>query len=137
MSAAATSKAFRARLQLHDHELLALQNWAMSNCALHSLFRSGGATVLVALRAAPQTSSSFARTLRGALRRRGFCTTGLRGRWLFLISEREAISSCVGTATELLLEAPAPAREEESRTLARLESPSAQDTDDRVVQLFR
>ena len=54
--------------------------------------------MLVALRATPQTSASFARTIRNALRRTGVSTAGLRGHWLFLVSEREAISICLGSA---------------------------------------
>ena len=76
------------------------------NCALSSMFRSDrGATVLVGLRAAPQSSSSFARTIRSALRRAAVPTTGLRGHWLFLISEQEAIPICLGTS-DILPDAP-------------------------------
>ena len=85
----ATSKAFRARLELRDHEVPILQMWAARHCALHACFRSDrGTIVLVALRAAPQTSASFGRTIRSALRRRGVSTSGLRGRWLCCITER-------------------------------------------------
>jgi hypothetical protein len=94
-----TSKAFRARLQLRENEVPILQMWAARNCALHTCFGSDHGTILlIALRATPQTSASFARTLRNALRRTGVSTAGLRGHWLFLISEREAISVCVGNA---------------------------------------
>ena len=93
---AAKSKAFRARLHLQEHEVRVLQGWATMHCAMHTIFRSDrGATVLVGLRAAPQTSQSFARTIRSALRRAAVPTTGLRGHWLFLISEPEAISLCL------------------------------------------
>ena len=130
------SKAFRARLQLPDHEVSILQRWATRNCALHATFCSDrGATVLVGLRAVPQTSSSFARTIRNALRRAAVSTSGLRGHWLFLISEREAISLCVGV-TEPLPEAPRRA-EEDRRHSGRPSPQSEDDADDRVVELFR
>ena len=104
MSAALTrSKAFRACLALRDHEVGALQQWAARSCALHAVFRSErGSTVLVGLRASPQTSASFARTLRSALRKCAVPTSGLRGRWVFLLSEREAISLCLDNSDVLL-----------------------------------
>ena len=109
----ATSKAFRATLQLSNHEVPILQRWAAMSCALHACFRSGrGTTVLVALRATPQTSASFARTIRNALRRCGVSTSGLRGRWLCCISEREAIAICLGTAELAPPEAPQRADEQ-------------------------
>ena len=100
MSAFRTSKAFRARLRLRDHEVSILERWAARNFALHAIFDSDGqrATVLIGLGAAPQTSVSFARTIRNALRRLGVSTVGLRGHWCFFVSEREAISVCVGYA---------------------------------------
>ena len=88
-----TSKAFRAMLELRENEIPVLQMWAARHCALHACFRSDrGTIVLVALRATPQTSASFGRTIRNALRRCGVPTSGLRGRWLSCITEREAIS---------------------------------------------
>lgn len=128
-----TSKAFRARLPLRDHEVPILQLWAERNCALHSCFRSDrGITVLVALRAAPQTSASFSRTVRNALRRFGVPTAGLRGHWLFLTTEREAISVCVGNAAL----PPAPPRAPSGRH-PRMASPTAGDSEERVVELVR
>ena len=86
--------------------------------------------MLVALRSAPQSSSSFARTLRNALRRFGVPTAGLRGHWLFLITEREAMSVCVGNA-ELPTEPP---RAPSGRPPP---SPTAGDSEERVVELVR
>ena len=135
----AKSKAFRATLQLRDHEVPILQHWAAMNCALHACFRSGrGTLVLVGLRAAPQSSASFARTLRSALRRFGVSTSGLRGHWLFLISEREATSLCLGSAEvppELASRlrcdgGPLPAPPPPSRR-------AVDDSDERVVELYR
>ena len=132
-----TSKAFRARLQLRENEVPILQMWAARNCALHTCFRSDrGTTVLIALRATPQTSASFARTIRNALRRTGVSTAGLRGHWLFLISEREAISVCVGNA-ELPPEAPQRAEEQRLSRGRPPPSPTADDSDARVVELLR
>ena len=133
-----TSKAFRAKLELNDHEVEILQMWAERNCALHSCFRSDrGTTVLVALRSSRQCSASFARTVRNALRRCGISTTGLRGHWLFLISEREAISLCVGNA-EL---PPEPPRAVEQRCISgrhsSMATPTVDDRDAKVVELLR
>ena len=129
----ATSKAFRARLPLRDHKVPILQLWPERNCALHSWFRSDrGITVLVALRAAPQTSASFSRTIRNALHQFGVPTAGLRGHWLFLITEREAISVCVENA-ELPPEPPRAA----SGRHPRMASPTAGDSEERVVELVR
>ena len=133
----ATSKAFRARLELRDHEVPILQMWAARHCALHACFRSDrGTIVLVALRAAPQTSASFGRTIRSALRRRGVSTSGLRGRWLCCITERKCISVCLGAAELALPEAPQ--RTEEQRNRGRPPpSPTADGSDARVVELLR
>ena len=131
-----TSKAFRAVLQLRDHEVQILQRWASTNCAMHTCFRSDrGTIVLVALRAAPQSSASFGRTIRNALRRRGVSTSGFRGRWLCCITEREAVSVCLGTAERALSETPQ-CTEEQRRNPGR--PPSSRTADDeRVVELFR
>ena len=136
MSAAtATSKAFRAKLKLNDHEVEMLQMWAERNCALHSCFRSDrGTTVLVALRSSRQCSASFARTIRNALRRCGISATGLRGHWLFLISEREAISLCVGNAQL----PPEPPRSVEQRCISECHTPMDDpDRDVKIVEIIR
>ena len=134
MSAAPTqSKAFRARLQLPDHELSILDKWAKRNCALHSMFSAsdrGRGTVLIGLRAAPQSSASFARTIRSALRRFGVSTSSLRGHWLSCITEREAISVCLGLADH-------PATEQLHSSGRLLPSQSVRDSDERVVELLR
>ena len=126
------SKAFRAMLELRDHEVHILQMWAARHCALHVCFHSDrGTIVLVALRSQPQSSASFARTIRNALRRRGVSTTGLRGHWLCIITEREAVSVCLGTA-ELAL---TPHRADEQRCNHPRTSWAADD--ERVVELLR
>ena len=134
MSAASMqSKAFRARLQLPDHEIPILDKWCQRNCALHAIFSAsdrGRGTVIIGLRAVPQTSASFARTLRSALRKFGVSTAGLRGHWLFLITEREAISVCAGNA-ELPPEPRAPFERHPPP------SPAAGDSEERVVELLR
>ena len=136
----ATSKSFRARLELRDHEVPILQSWASRKCALHTCFRSGrGTTVLVALRAVPQSSSSFARTIRSALRSTGVSTAGIRGHWLFLITPNEAISVCVGNA-ELPPELP---RSVEKRCISECHPPMASatvddhDRDAKIVEIIR
>ena len=134
MSAASMqSKAFRARLQLPDHEIPILDKWCQRNCALHAIFSAsdrGRGTVIIGLRAVPQTSASFARTLRSALRKFGVSTAGLRGHWLFLITEREAISVCAGNA-EFPPEPRAPFERHPPP------SPAAGDSEERVVELLR
>ena len=139
MSAAstATSKAFRARVQLPDHEIPILEKWCQRNCALHSIFsaseRGRSTVVLIGLRAAPQTSASFSRSIRNALRRFGVSTAGLRGHWLFLISEREAIATCLGSTDH-----PAnPAREQLHTSGRPIPPRTASDSDERVVELLR
>ena len=138
MSALTASKAFRAQLELREHELPVLQVWAARQCALHACFRSDrGTIVLVGLRAAPQTSASFSRTIRNALRRCGVSTSGLHGRWLCCITEREAVSVCLGTA-ELALPEPPQRAEELRRNPGRPPlPPTADDSDARVVDLLR
>ena len=135
MSAASMqSKAFRARLQLPDHEIPILDKWCQRNCALHVIFaasdRGGRGTAIIGLRAVPQTSASFARTLRSALRKFGVSTAGLRGHWLFLITEREAISVCAANA-EFPPEPRAPFERHPPP------SPAAGDSEERVVELLR
>ena len=133
----ATSKAFRARLELRDHGVPILQMWAARHCALHACFRSErGTTVLVALRAAPQSSASHCRTIRNALRRCGVSTSGLRGRWLCCITEREAVSVCLGTVDLGIPEAPRRA-EEQRFSLGRPPSTTTDNSDARVVELLR
>ena len=133
-----TSKAFRAKFELQDHEVPILQRWASMSCALHTCFRSDrGTTVLVALRSTPQTSASFARTIRNAFRRCGVSTAGLRGHWLFLISPEEVISVCVGNA-EL---SPEPPRALEQRCTSGcrppLTAPTVDDSDAKVIEFLR
>ena len=90
-----TSEAFRARLALLDHQIERLQRWAMANCAMHAAFRSDqGAVVIVCLRDTRRTSSSFSRSLRTVMQKLAIPTSGLRGHWLHLISEAEAIALC-------------------------------------------
>ena len=131
MSAASiTSKAFRARLQLPDHEIPILEKWCRRNCALHSIFSSdrGMGTVLIGLRSVPQSSSSFARTLRSALRKFGVSTAGLRGHWLVVIDAREAIAVCLASAERPV--------KEQARTSGRPVKPLiGGDADERVVEL--
>ena len=95
MATEAPSKAFRARMALCDHELRHVQKWASANCALHAIFRNAaGTAILIGLRDHARTSASFARSLRCALLRMGVASQALRGKWCFLISEREAIVLC-------------------------------------------
>ena len=134
----ATSKAFRARLELRDNEVPVLQMWATRHCELHTCFRSDrGTIVLVALRSAPQTSASFGRTIRNALRRCGVSTSGLRGCWLCCITEREAISVCLGAAELAPPEAPQRAEEQRRIRPRPPPSPNADDSDAKVVELLR
>ena len=130
MSAASiTSKAFRARVQLPHHEIPILEKWCRRNCALHRIFSSdrGMGTVLIGLRAIPQSSASFSRTLRSALRKFGVSTAGLRGHWLVVIDEREAIAVCLASAGSPV--------KEQARTSGRPVKPLiGGDADERVVE---
>ncbi len=91
----ATSKAFRARIEgLRRHEVLSLQRWALNNCALSAMFCSDRSTILVAVRDVKRSSASFARSVRGAMRKMGISTLGLRGHWLHLLSEKESLALC-------------------------------------------
>ena len=91
----AASKAFRAQLRLREHEVERLQRWAMANCSMHAMFASDrGTVVIVCLRDRRRTSASFSRTLRAVMQQLAIPTSGLRGQWLNLISEAEAIALC-------------------------------------------
>ena len=84
--------------------------------------------MLIGLRSVPQSSSSFARTLRSALRNFGVSTAGLRGHWLVVIDEREAIAVCLASAERPV--------EEQARTSGRPVKPLiGGDADERVVEL--
>ena len=132
-----TSKAFRAQLQLQDHEISIVQRWASVNCALYALVRlDRGAIVLVGSRSSPQTSVSFARTLRNVLRRAAASTTGLRGHWLFLTSERKAYSQCV-VSSQLSLGAPSHPEERLRNRGHAVPTGAEDDSEDRVVDLLR
>ena len=111
MSAASiTSKAFRARVQLPHHEIPILEKWCRRNCALHRIFSSdrGMGTVLIGLRAIPQSSASFSRPLRSALRKFGVSMAGCAAIGL-LLSMRERSSPYVLRLPEVPLKSrPAP-----------------------------
>ena len=67
----------------------------MVNCAMHAAFRSDqGAVVIVCLCDTRRTNASFSRTLRAVMQKLAIPTSGLRGQWLHLISEAEAIALC-------------------------------------------
>ena len=97
MAAEAPSKAFRARIDLDDHEVLRVQRYTTTSCALHAMFYSErGTTILIGLRDTARSSASFARSLRWVLHRIGVSVAqALRGKRCSLISEREAVSLCV------------------------------------------
>ena len=133
-----TSKAFRARLELRDNEVPVLQMWAVRHCALHACFRSDrGTIVLVALRAAPQTSASFGRTIRNALRRCGVSSAGLRGHWFSCITVREVISVCLSTAEHTFPDAALRAEEQRCFRGSHSLRSALDDSDERAVELFR
>ena len=72
-----------------------LQRWAMANCSMHAMLASDrGTVVIVCLRDRRRTSASFSRTLRAVMQQLAIPTSGLRGQWLNLISEAEAIALC-------------------------------------------
>ena len=95
----ATSKAFRARLELGEEYVSRIQSWTAEHFALSAIFGCGKALVLVALTDRPRSAASFARTLRGALTQLSIPTSAriLRGHWVNLISDREALLICSGS----------------------------------------
>ena len=124
-----TSKAFRCALPtLRDHEVTHLSKWAVLHCSQSSIFRGErGGVVLVGVKDEFRTSSSFARTVRTALRR--LCIdVPLRGRWCTLITLTEAMSICASGAASGAVDAGAQPAE-------RSASPREDDTDVRVVAL--
>jgi hypothetical protein len=92
------SKAFRATLPaLRDEQVEHLRRWSDINCAHALLFRDSsavgsGRVVLMALRDRPRTAASHSRTVRAALRHRGIDDSRLRGKWLHLVTAREALA---------------------------------------------
>ena len=90
------SKAFRARLPgMQLHELENLQRYAQRTCAFSTMLVSDrGSAVLVCLKDQARSAASFSRTVRSALRKMGMPTTNLRGHWLHLITEQEALAIC-------------------------------------------
>lgn len=89
-----TSKAFRCQLPaLRDDQLGHLRRWAANNCAHAVFFRdSSGLVVLMALRDHPRFAASHSRTVRTALRRLSIEDTHFRGKWLQLVTAREALA---------------------------------------------
>ena len=93
------SKAFRAQLQLSDVHVRMLQTWAEHSFALTAVFRGsqGRSVILVALTDRARSAASFARTLRVVLKRFGVpCLRAIRGHWVTLISQEEALRMCMG-----------------------------------------
>ena len=132
------SKAFRCALpSLREDQLNNLRCWAEQTCAMSTVFRDGRGLVLVALKDAPRSSASFARTVRTALRRRGI-NTPLRGHWCTLTTVREALAvvgdgaSTGGAARQANTIRPDDA---EAPSAARAAHPHGDDTDVRVVSL--
>ena len=104
-----TSKAFRARIELGEDYARRIQEWVADHFALSAVFSSGKATVLVALTDRARSAASFARTLRGALKALAVPTSTrtLRGHWVSLLSEKEALLICTGS-NDLAPTAPPP-----------------------------
>ena len=98
MAAGETSKAFRASIgRLRDHEVKLLHRWALQHCAMCAvLCGSKGTIVLVALKDTARTASSFARTIRAAMRGLGIATSkALAGHWCSLLTEQECLALCM------------------------------------------
>ena len=130
-----TSKAFRCALPtLRDDQLTHLRRWAVLHCAQSSIFRGErGSVVLVGVKDEFRTSSSFARTVRTALRR--LCIdVPLRGRWCTLITPREALTICASDFASRDAALP-PAGDADAGARQRSASAHADDSDVRVVAL--
>ncbi len=122
------TKGFRATLPrgLREDQLANIERWAKDNCACHKLMEDdSGRKVLVGLQSKPRTASSFARTLRTVLMRRGIDTTRLQGHWLHGVSTREALLAACGA----LGDGTPCARTHEEETVAP-------DRDTRTVRLY-
>jgi hypothetical protein len=89
------SKAYRCQLHaLRDDQLEHLRRWATNNCAHTVLFHdASGRVVLMALRDRPRTAASHSRTVRAVLGRMAIEDAHLRGKWLHLITPREALAT--------------------------------------------
>ena len=106
-----------------------LRCWAEQTCAMSTVFQDGRGVVLVALKDAPRSSASFARTVRTAFRRRGI-NTPLRGHWCTLTTVREALA-VVGDGQANTIRPD----DAEAPSAARAAHPHGDDTDVRVVSL--
>ena len=118
------SKAFRAQLPaLPYDQVVHLRRWIDNNFAHAVLFRdSSGRCVLMALRDRSRTAASHSRTVRAAFRLMAIDDCHLRGKWLHLVTPREALA--MGTLDSGELGAPDPRAED-----------AVQEDDVRVVAL--
>lgn len=101
-----TSKSFRATLpNASDDQLEQLQRWADANCSNSALFRDEGDVVWLASRERARSKSAFLKSTRALLKKFGFETGALTGRWLTLttddvVNSEAAISrKCAQSAT--------------------------------------
>ena len=105
------SKSFRAQfVDLSDAHVAMLQGWCAAHFALSTAFRGshGRSVVLVALTDKPRTAASFARSLRGVLKRMAIPTLrAVRGHWVTLITAQEALNLRTG-ASDLRMPVAAP-----------------------------
>ena len=98
----ATSKACRAKLHLAEHDALKLQLWAKRTCAISDTFVGPRrASILIALKDRPRSAASFARTIRSALTAMAIPTSCLKGHWVTLITEEEALKLCNANTADL------------------------------------
>ena len=99
---AATSKAFRAKLHLSEHDASKLQLWAKRNCAISNIFIGPrNATILIALKDRPRSAASFARSVRAALNNMAITSCCVRGHWVTLITEEECLKLCDAKTTDM------------------------------------
>ena len=125
----ATSKAFRAKLNLAEHDALKLQLWAKRNCAISDTFVGPRrAIILIALKDRPRSAASFARSIRSALNNMAIPTSCLNGHWVTLITEEEALKLCNAKTTDM----PVASHDDHHRHLSK-----STDSDSKIVLLSR
>ena len=99
---AATSKAFRAKLLLTEHDARRLQMWAADNCAMSTLFVGPrNATIMICLKDRSRSAASFARSIRSVLNAMAIPTSCIAGHWVTLISEEECLKLCHTSTTSM------------------------------------
>ena len=106
-----------------EHDAIKLQMWAAEHCALSDVFVGGrGTIILVGLKDRPRPAASFARTIRTALNGMEIPTSCLKGHWVTLITEEEALRLCNSKNTDMSVVPEGGCREDRHRESSDSES---------------